>query len=168
MPCTTQLSLRGMVIDNGSTRLVFDRVHNEVRVFEHYHDGTRRKLRCRKMLKFDSMLPLFAKLYMKGERKMTLGTNATLEERLKYAPDEITPDEIAKVLDELADWRELLSDEFDGPDDIKARLEELEDDIARKDRDIEDLETEVDELSQEINYLNNRNAELESELQERP
>ena len=168
MPCTTQLSLRGMVIDNGSTRLVFDRVHNEVRVFEHYHDGTRRKLRCRKLLKFDSMLPLFAKLYMKGERKMTLGTNATLEERLKYAPDEITPDEIAKVLDELADWRELLSDEFDGPDDIKARLEELEDDIARKDRDIEDLETEVDELSQEINYLNSRYAELEAELQERP
>ncbi len=99
---------------------------------------------------------------------MTLGTNATLEERLKYAPDEITPDEIAKVLDELAAWRELLSDEFDGPDDIKARLEELEDDIARKDRDIEDLEAEVDEFSQEINYLNNRNAELEDQLQERP
>ena len=99
---------------------------------------------------------------------MTLGTNATLEERLKYAPDEVTHDEIAKMLDELAAWRELLSDEFDGPDDIKARLEELEDDIARKDRDIEDLEAEVDELSQEINYLNNRNAELEAELQERP
>ena len=99
---------------------------------------------------------------------MTLGTNATLEERLKYAPDEVTHDEIAKMLDELAAWKELSSDEFDGPDDIKARLEELEDDIARKDRDIEDLEAEVDELSQEINYLNNRNAELEAELQERP
>ncbi len=69
MPCTTQLSLRGMVIDNGSTRLVFDRVHNEVRVFEHYHDGIGRKLRCRKQLKFDSMLPLFAELYVKGETK---------------------------------------------------------------------------------------------------
>lgn len=153
MPCTTQLSLRGMVIDNGSTRLVFDRVHNEVRVFEHYHDGTRRKLRCRKLLKFDSMLPLFAKLYMKGERKMTLGTNATLEERLKYAPDEITPDEIAKVLDELADWRELLSDEFDGPDDIKARLEELEIDIELKDKQIEELEDELDDANNEIERL---------------
>ena len=69
MPCTTQLSLRGMVIDDGSTRLVFDRVHNEVRVFEYYHDGTRRKLRCRKQLKFDSMLPLFAELYLKRETK---------------------------------------------------------------------------------------------------
>jgi len=153
MPCTTQLSLRGMVIDNGSTRLVFDRVHNEVRVFEHYHDGTRRKLRCRKLLKFDSMLPLFAKLYMKGERKMTLGTNATLEERLKYAPDEITPDEIAKVLDELADWRELLSDEFDGPDDIKARLEELEIDIELKDKQIENLEYALDDANNEIERL---------------
>jgi len=84
---------------------------------------------------------------------MTLGTNATLEERLKYAPDEITPDEIAKVLDELAAWRELLSDEFDGPDDIKARLEELEDDIARKDRDIEDLEDELDDANNEIERL---------------
>ena len=69
MPCTTQLSLRGMVIDNGSTRLVFDRVHNEVRVFEHYHDGIGRKLRCLRQLKFDSMLSLFAELYVRGETK---------------------------------------------------------------------------------------------------
>ncbi len=69
MPCTTQLSLRGMVIDNGSTRLVFDKVQGEVRVFEYYHDGTGRKLRCRKQLKFYSMLSLFAELYVKGETK---------------------------------------------------------------------------------------------------
>lgn len=84
---------------------------------------------------------------------MTLGTNATLEERLKYAPDEITPDEIAKVLDELADWRELLSDEFDGPDDIKARLEELEDDIELKDKQIENLEYALDDANNEIERL---------------
>ena len=84
---------------------------------------------------------------------MTLGTNATLEERLKYAPDEITPDEIAKVLDELADWRELLSDEFDGPDDIKARLEELEIDIELKDKQIEKLEDELDAHQYEIERL---------------
>lgn len=84
---------------------------------------------------------------------MTLGTNATLEERLKYAPDEITPDEIAKVLDELADWRELLSDEFDGPDDIKARLEELEIDIELKDKQIENLEYALDDANNEIERL---------------
>lgn len=84
---------------------------------------------------------------------MTLGTNATLEERLKYAPDEITPDEIAKVLDELADWRELLSDEFDGPDDIKARLEELEIDIELRDKQIENLEYALDDANNEIERL---------------
>lgn len=84
---------------------------------------------------------------------MTLGTNATLEERLKYAPDEITPDETAKVLDELAAWKELSSDEFDGPDDIKARLEELEIDIELKDKQIENLEYALDDANNEIERL---------------
>ena len=70
MPCTTQLSLRGMVIDNGSTRLVFDKVQGEVRVFEHYYnDFGIEKLRCLKQLKFDSMLQLFHALYVKGEMR---------------------------------------------------------------------------------------------------
>lgn len=99
---------------------------------------------------------------------MTLGTNATLEERLKYAPDEVTPDEIAKVLDELADWRELLSDEFDGPDDIKARLEELEEEVTIKDSEIGELEIENAKLEVKINNLENFFRELEEQLQERP
>ena len=99
---------------------------------------------------------------------MTLGTNATLEERLKYAPDEITPDETAKVLDELAAWRELLSDEFDGPDDIKARLEELEEEVTLKDSEIEGLEFENAKLEVKINNLENFVGELEDQLQERP
>ena len=99
---------------------------------------------------------------------MTLGTNATLEERLKYAPDEITPDEIAKVLDELAAWKELSSDEFDGPDDIKARLEELEEEVTLKDSEIEGLEFENAKLEVKINNLENFVGELEDQLQERP
>lgn len=99
---------------------------------------------------------------------MTLGTNATLEERLKYAPDEITPDEIAKVLDELAAWKELLSDEFDGPDDIKARLEELEEEVTLKDSEIGGLEFENAKLEIKINNLEDYVEELEDQLQERP
>ncbi len=99
---------------------------------------------------------------------MTLGTNATLEERLKYAPDEITTDEIAKVLDELAAWKELSSDEFDGPDDIKAQLEELEREVALKESEIGALEFENAELEIKINRLENLVEELEAELQERP
>ena len=57
------------------------------------------------------------------------------------------------MLDELADWRELLSDEFDGPDDIKARLEELEIDIELKDKQIEELEDELDDANNEIERL---------------
>ena len=65
MPCTTQLSLRGMVIDNGSTRLVFDRVHNEVRVFEHYvNDEGRPKLRTTRIVPFSTLIEI-----LKGEMK---------------------------------------------------------------------------------------------------
>jgi len=99
---------------------------------------------------------------------MTLGTNATLEERLKYAPDEIAPDEIAKVLDELAAWKELLSDEFDGPDDIKARLEELEEEVTLKDSEIGALEIENAKLEIKINNLENLVEELEEQPQDRP
>ncbi len=99
---------------------------------------------------------------------MTLGANATLEERLKYAPDEITTDEIAKVLDELAAWKELSSDEFDGPGDIKARLEELEREVALKESEIGALEFEKAKLEIKINNLENYVEELEEQPQDRP
>jgi septal ring factor EnvC (AmiA/AmiB activator) len=98
---------------------------------------------------------------------MTLGTNATIEERLEYAPYEITPDEIAKVLDELAAWKELLSNEFDGPDEIKARLEELEEEVALKDREIGAIEFENAKLESKINNLENYVEELEDQLKEK-
>ena len=99
---------------------------------------------------------------------MTLGTNATLKERMKYAPDEVTHDEIAKMLDELAAWKELSSDEFDGPDDIKARLEALEEEVTLKDGEIGALEIENAKLKIEINNLENFVQELEDQLQESP
>ena len=36
MTLKTQTVIRGMTIDDDNHRLVFDRVDNEVRVFEHY------------------------------------------------------------------------------------------------------------------------------------
>ena len=109
---------------------------------------------------------------------MTLGTNATLDERLKYAPDEITPNDIAEMFDELAAWKELLSNKFDGPDDIKARLEELEDEVTLKDREtgalefenaklkarLEELEDEVTLKDRETGALEFENAKLKSKI----
>jgi len=89
---------------------------------------------------------------------MTLGTNATLEERLKYAPDEITPDEIAKVLEELED--DIARKDRD--------IEALEEEVTLKDSEIEGLEFENAKLEVKINNLENFVGELEDQLQERP
>ena len=97
---------------------------------------------------------------------MTLGTNANLEELIKYSPQEIDFDFILAELQELEEWRELLNVDEYSVDDVKERLSEQEDSIAKKDRDIEDLEAKVDELSEEIGYLNNRVEELESTIED--
>jgi len=97
---------------------------------------------------------------------MTLGTNATLEELIKYSPQEIDFDFILAELKELREWRELMDNGEYSVDDVKERLSEQEDSIAKKDRDIEDLEAKVYELSQENNYLNNRVEELELTIED--
>lgn len=97
---------------------------------------------------------------------MTLGTNANLEELIKYSPQEIDFDFILAELKELEEWRELLGDDEYSVDDVKLRISEQEDSIAEKDRDIEDLEAKVDELSEEISYLNNRVEELELTIED--
>ena len=91
---------------------------------------------------------------------MTIGTNANLEELIKYSPQEIDFDFILAELKELEEWRELLGNGEYSVDDVKLRISEQEDSIAEKDRDIEDLEVKVAELSEEISYLNNRVEEL--------
>ncbi len=93
---------------------------------------------------------------------MTLGTNASIEEQIKYAPSEINFDLIVEALQELEEWREL----GESAGYVEWRIDDLESDINTKDKDIEELEAKVDELSEEITYLNNRVEELECALED--
>lgn len=80
---------------------------------------------------------------------MTLGTNASLEELIKYSPQEIDFDFILAELKELEEWREL--GEFVG--DVEERINDLEFDIELKDKQIEELEDELDDANNEIERL---------------
>jgi len=65
MTLKTQSNTRGMTIDDGNHRLVFDRVDNEVRVFEHYvNDEGQPKLRTTKIVPFSTLIEI-----LKGETK---------------------------------------------------------------------------------------------------
>jgi len=65
MTIKTQTVIRGMTIDDGNHRLVFDRVDNEVRVFEHYvNDEGQPKLRTTKIVPFSTLIEI-----LKGEMK---------------------------------------------------------------------------------------------------
>lgn len=57
---------------------------------------------------------------------MTLGTNATLAERLVYAPDEIDTQELLDALHELEWWNELDDINISSPDEVKKLWEELD------------------------------------------
>ena len=93
---------------------------------------------------------------------MTLGTNASLAEQIKYAPSEINFDLIVEALQELEEWREL----GESAGYVEWRIDDLESDIETKDKDIEELEAKVDELSEEVSYLKNRIEELECALED--
>jgi len=56
---------------------------------------------------------------------MTLGTNATLAERLIYAPGEIDTDELLAALHELEEWRGL-DDELNiaNPEEVRSLYED--------------------------------------------
>ena len=94
---------------------------------------------------------------------MTLGTNANLEELIKYSPQEIDFDFILEELKELEECREL----GESVGDVEGRINDLETDIETKDNDIVNLEFKVDELSEEVSYLKNRIEELECALEEK-
>lgn len=94
---------------------------------------------------------------------MTLGTNASLTEQIKYAPSEINFDLIVEAIEELEEWREL----GEAAGDVEGRINDLETDIETKDNDIVNLEFKVDELSEEVSYLKNRIEELECALEEK-
>ena len=65
MTLKTQTVIRGLSIDDDNHRLVFDRVDNEVRVFEHYvNDEGQPKLRTTKIVPFSTLIEI-----LKGETK---------------------------------------------------------------------------------------------------
>ena len=65
MTLKTHTVIRGMTIDDDNHRLVFDRVDNEVRVFEHYvNDQGKPKLRTTKVVPFSTLIEI-----LKGETK---------------------------------------------------------------------------------------------------
>ena len=80
---------------------------------------------------------------------MTLGTNATLEELIKYSPQEIDFDFILAELKELEEWREL----GEAAGDVEGQINDLEIDIELKDKQIEKLEYELDDANNEIERL---------------
>lgn len=84
---------------------------------------------------------------------MTLGTNANLEELIKYSPQEIDFDFILAELKELEEWRELLVNGEYSVDDVKERIVDHENDIELKDKQIEKLEYELDDANNEIERL---------------
>ena len=84
---------------------------------------------------------------------MTLGTNANLEELIKYSPQEIDFDFILAELKELEEWRELLGNGEYSVDDVKERIVDHENDIEDKDKQIEKLEYELDDANNEIERL---------------
>ena len=65
MTLKTQSNTRIMTIDDDNHRLFFDRVDNEVRVFEHYvNDEGQPKLRTTKIVPFSTLIEI-----LKGEMK---------------------------------------------------------------------------------------------------
>lgn len=80
---------------------------------------------------------------------MTLGTNATLEELIKYSPQEIDFDFILAELKELEEWREL----GESVGDVEGRINVLEIDIELKDKQIGNLEYALDDANNEIERL---------------
>lgn len=84
---------------------------------------------------------------------MTLGTNANLEELIKYSPQEIDFDFILAELKELEEWRELLVDFEDSPKDVQIRIDEYENDLTKKDRELGRIEFDLCCSKNEIERL---------------
>jgi len=91
---------------------------------------------------------------------MTLGTNANLEELIKYSPQEIDFDFILAELKELREWREL----GEAAGDVEGQINVLEIDIELKDKQIENLEYALDDANNEIERLKETIEKLEDEL----
>ncbi len=84
---------------------------------------------------------------------MTLGTNASLEELIKYNPQEIDFDFILAELKELEKWRGLIEYAEYSVDDVSKRFTDLEIECAEKVEQIATLEYALDDANNEIERL---------------
>ena len=84
---------------------------------------------------------------------MTLGTNASLEELIKYSPQEIDFDFILAELKELEEWRKLLNPLEYSVDDVKERINWYEAEAEKNGERIDTLECDIYDLEQEIERL---------------
>ena len=84
---------------------------------------------------------------------MTLGTNASLEELIKYSPQEIDFDFILAELKELEEWRKLLNPLEYSVDDVKERINWYEAEAEKNGERIDTLECDIFDLEQEVERL---------------
>jgi hypothetical protein len=105
---------------------------------------------------------------------MTLGTNASLIEQIKYAPDEIDQDFLLESIKQLEEWDELGSEiGIDTPQDVRDLDDKLTEwqalsdidifepkDVKQLKADYEDLEDEIARLNEIIEGLEDDNANL--------
>lgn len=84
---------------------------------------------------------------------MTLGTNANLEELIKYSPQEIDFDFILAELKELEEWRKLLNPLEYSVDDVKERINWYEAEAEKNGERIDTLECDIFDLEQEVERL---------------
>ena len=101
MTLKTTTIQRGIAIDDGATRLVFDKVDGQLRVFRHYtNEEGNPKLKCVRVLGFPALLDLFQPPY--GEPKM----NSYLFDVKLFASiriDAETPEQAEQMIREALD-----------------------------------------------------------------
>lgn len=91
---------------------------------------------------------------------MTIGTNANLEEKVKYFPFEVDFEQVLEALDQLEAWR-LLGD---SPGDVEEQVKELEGEVETLKEEVEKLEALVDDLQDDVAFHKTRIEELQDEV----
>ena len=102
---------------------------------------------------------------------MTLGTNATLQEKVRYFPFEVDFEQVLEALEKLDAWEDngyaespnelkgIIEDHYTEVADFEAEIKRLNDKIADLEMEAFNLEAKVSELEDEV-------ADLKTELKE--
>ena len=102
---------------------------------------------------------------------MTIGTNASLEEKIKYFPFEVDFEQVLEALEKLDAWESngyaespnelkgIIEDHYTEVADFEAEIKRLNDKIA-------DFEVEVSNLEAKVSDLEDEVADLKIELKE--